>query len=236
MSGKLVGGVWLPETETHLAEVMTGKDARLVEGKATYQYKKLEACLRHLGAARRRLAVDIGAHVGLWSMWLVREFSLVHAFEPIPAHRELFRRNVQAHNFVLHACALGAEAGEVALRVPLETTGNAHIAIEGRHPGTRFVAHPDRHERVEGVPLKRLDDLELEEVDFIKIDVEGYERQVLAGAWETIRRDRPILIVEQKGNDAAYGDAPNAAVKQLERWGMRPLEVISGDWIMGWPA
>ncbi len=41
-------------------------------------------------------------------------------------------------------------------------------------------------------------------------------------------------VVEQKGNDVAYGEVPEAAVKLLQSWGMRPLKVISGDWIMGW--
>lgn len=234
--GKQVGGVWLPATETHLEDMMVRnpKGVHRIGGIATYQHKKLARCLALLPHDRRRVAVDIGAHVGLWSMWLVGEFMELHAFEPVPLHRDLFARNLAGREYVLHACALGEHAGEVSIQVPLQTTGNAHVAIAGRHPGTRFVADPDEQYLVEQVPLSRLDDFPLRDVDFLKVDVEGVERAVIAGGEQTIRRDRPLICVEQKGNDSAYGDAPRAAVALLQSWGARVLDEISGDVILGW--
>ena len=87
-----------------------------------------------------------------------------------------------------------------------------------------------------GIEVVTLDSLEFETVDFIKIDVEGWEPRVLRGGEQTIKRCRPNIIVECKGNDTAYGEARNAAVTLLESWGMRQLQVLSGDFIMGWPA
>jgi methyltransferase, FkbM family len=232
--GKLVGGVWLPATETHLEDMMirNPKGMRVIDGKATYQFKKLEAAL---GLCKRRgVAVDIGAHCGLWSMWLVKHFGQVHAFEPVPLHRELFWRNVKAENVALHAMALGETEDAITMQVPLETTGNAHIAIAGQHPGTHGVEHPERFYEVPNVPLRRLDSLGIVGVDFLKIDVEGVERAVIAGAEKTIRRDKPIIVIEQKGNDRAYGDAPNAAVKLLQSWGAKIEREISGDYLMRW--
>ena len=46
------------------------------------------------------------------------------------------------------------------------------------------------------VPIVRIDDLRLDDCHFLKIDVEGMEKTVLAGAVDTIRRFRPILYVE----------------------------------------
>lgn len=235
--GQFIDGVWLPPHETHLIEIMAkGKDRRVVENKITYQYRKLEACLKHLDNGRRGVALDIGAHVGLWSMWLVKIFEQVEAFEPVPLHRELFRRNLSgsSENWALYWVALGEREGKVDITVPVEVTGNSHVSVAGPHPGTRGVAHPERIETIRDVRLRRLDDFGFERVDFIKIDVEGLERAVVAGGEHTIRRWRPLMIVEQKGNEGPYGDKPNAATELLGRWGMKPLEVISGDWIMGW--
>jgi FkbM family methyltransferase len=235
--GQLVGGVWLPATEVHLREMMLDNPkARLIrEGKATYQIRKLDAVMRYLPLGRRRVAVDIGAHVGLWSMWLVELFARVEAFEPVPLHRELFRANVTG-DYCLHACALGESDGTVDLEVPEQTTGNAHIAIGRRHPGTKHVADPDRHTVIRGVPICTLDRFGLEAVDLVKIDVEGYERAVVRGARETLARWSPVVIVEQKGNDAAYGDAPDAALAELEALGYVRQACLSGDWIMVKPS
>jgi FkbM family methyltransferase len=216
---KLIGGVWLPETEQHFVDMMlhNKKRTRVVDGKHTYQYHKLEAALRHLPADRRRVGVDIGAHVGLWSMWLVKLFGHVHAFEPVAGHADIFPWNMSADNWTLHRVALGEREGSVSLTVPPEQTGNAHVVGGGE------------------VPMVTLDSCELERVDFLKIDVEGYELPVLRGAEATLRRCRPILVVEQKGNDAKfYGQPRDAAVAWLKTLGARDLAVISGDHIMGW--
>lgn len=245
--GTLVGGVWMPKTETHLVDMMirNPKHNRVVDGKATYQYHKLEAALKHV--KQRRVAIDIGGHVGLWSMWLAKQFEHVHAFEPVPEHRALFELNVDMSRCTLHPVALGEKAGTVDIEVPAETTGNAHVAIGGkRHSGTRHVENPDVQSVTRGVEMVRLDEYAFDlhydaggtgmpdMVDFIKIDVEGFERAVVAGAEQLIRRSRPIIVVEQKGNEDNYGEAKDAAATLLQSWGMKPIKVMAGDWILGW--
>ncbi len=232
-NAKLVGGVWLPATETHFKDwMMTSKRARVVEGKRTYQYHKLEAALCHQPKARRRLCLDIGAHVGLWAMWLTREFARVESFEPVPAIAEIYPVNVDMSKATLHRVALGKAAGSVSITVPLTQTGNAHVAIPGRHPGTKYGG--DAADTWHAVPMRTLDSFGLEDVDFVKIDVEGFERAVLEGGERTIRTWRPNIVIEQKGNEAAYGEPRDAALALLKSWGMKPLAVLSGDWIMGW--
>jgi FkbM family methyltransferase len=229
-------GVWMPATETHLVDMMTRnpKGVRYIDGKPTYQYKKLEFAVGQ--CRQRRVALDIGGHVGLWSMWLVRMFEHVHAFEPVPFHRGLFERNVDMARCTLHACALGEHTGVIDIEVPDETTGNAHVAIGKRHPGTRHVANPDKQRVWRDVPLVTLDSFALERVDFIKIDVEGFERAVVQGGEQTIRSHRPVIVVEQKGNESAYGDQKDAAAKLLQSWGARPVKVLAGDWVFAWPG
>jgi hypothetical protein len=85
------------------------------------------------------------------------------------------------------------------------------------------------------VQVVRLDKLNFNEVNYIKVDCEGYEFRVLQGAEETIKRCKPIVVIEQKPHDAyskQYGQF--AAVGLLESWGMVKLDQVRDDWIMGW--
>ncbi len=107
------------------------------------------------------------------------------------------------------------------------------MSVAGRPPGTRYGIR-EAIDLWHAVPMRRLDSFGFEDVDFIKIDVEGFERAVIEGGERTIRTWRPNIVVEQKGNEAAYGEPRDAALTLLKSWGMKPLEVLSGDWVMGW--
>jgi len=73
------------------------------------------------------------------------------------------------------------------------------------------------------------------EVDYIKIDCEGFEYRVLQGAKETIQRCRPVVVIEQKPHDMYSKDYGQfAAIGLLEDWGMVRLDQVKDDWIMGW--
>ena len=151
-------------------------------------------------------------------------------------HGDLFGRNVAQDNVSLHRVALGERQGMVSITVPPDQTGHAHVADGARrHEQRGGHLSPDRWHRIGAVPIVTLDSFDLGPVAFIKIDVEGYELPVLKGARETLLRCQPILVVEQKGNDASvYGGRHSEAVHWLRSLGARDLEVISGDHIMGW--
>jgi FkbM family methyltransferase len=232
-NARLVGGVWLPDTEEHFEEMMLrNKRMRVVDGKHTYQYHKIEAAMRFQPIDRRRVCLDIGAHVGLWAMWLTKWFDVVHSFEPVPWFANIYPYNVNMEKARLYPVALGDRADEVSISVPEDMTGNSHIAIPGRVPDRRD-GHGDVRQ-CDSVSMIPLDSLEFADVDFIKIDVEGYELQVVQGAVETIKRWSPNIVIEQKGNEQAYGQPRDAACSFLRGLGMRDLQVISGDHIMGW--
>jgi len=212
-----VEGIWYPDGETHLPEHMARR-RRLVAGKPTYQYHKLEAALAHV--RRWRVAADVGAHVGLWAMHLARRFEVVHAFEPMPAHRDCFRLNLAAANVLLHACALGAGTGRVALAP----------ALAG-HSGSTCI----QPEAAGEAALARLDDFALESLDFLKLDCEGYELFALEGAEATLQRCRPVVIVEQKpGRAQRYGLRETQAVDYLQSLGATFRQAIAGDYILSW--
>lgn len=207
-------GVYLPSGEKHMVEWMT-KSGEIVDGRGTYQIKKLRAAVAL--CRDYRTAVDVGAHVGLWSMQLQKQFGAVEAFEPVAAHRECFLQNLYAkENVRLHDCALGEEEGKVSMTLDVASTGSTRIAGDG------------------DIPLRRLDDFKLVDVDFIKLDCEGYELHSLKGGAETIERCLPVIIVEQKpGRAQRFGLPPTGAVQWLEStFGYRCAKEMSGDFIM----
>lgn len=206
-------GVYLPDGETHLVDWMN-KAGEIVDGRGTYQLKKLRAALSHV--KQFRTAVDIGAHCGLWSMQLAKRFQTLHAFEPVAQHRECFVRNLEsAANVSLHGCALGDREDTIKITTAPTSSGDSRVDGSG------------------DIPMRTLDSFELQDVDFIKIDCEGYELFVVRGAEETIKRCRPVMIVEQKGHGMQfYGFRKEEAAELLESWGMRRVVNMSGDIVL----
>lgn len=213
---KLAGGVWLPDHEQHLIDWMEHpKNRTLIDGKITYQWGKQMAAMALV--RRFGVAVDVGAHCGLWSMHLVKRFAQVHAFEPVAEHRACFEKNVQADNARLYPYALGEAEGSCAIETPQGSSGGSFVVKGGE------------------IPVKRLDGFDLPEVDFLKIDCEGYELFVLRGAEEMLKRCRPAIIVEQKPNRPdRYGLKQTEAVQYLEKLGARLRQIYSGDYLMSW--
>ena len=214
---KIRHGIYLPETDTHFDTMLSG-GADLVHGKGTYQLKKYRAALKYV--KNKGLAVDIGGHVGLWSRVMSYDFVLVIAFEPIAIHRQCFELNCKGlGNVQLNAMAIAETVGELHFNMPIDNTGHTHVANEG--------------ESCQSAPLDSI--ILGAAIDFLKIDVEGFELQVVKGAEQTIRRDRPTIIIEQKPNNAEnYGTGRWDAVNLLKSWGAIERQVISGDHILSW--
>lgn len=213
---------YLPDGERHLQSWMNSVGRR-VDGRLTYQFHKYEAALQFVPV--RNVAVDVGAHVGLWSYFMARDFASVVAFEPMKAHADCWVENMAGHgNATLHRVALGETVKMVALSTRrADSSGDTGVDLHGGNAISRQC---------------RLDDFDLDRVDFIKVDCEGYELFVLRGAGETIRRCKPVIVVEQKphtGGPARYGIGETAAVTFLQSLGMKEMtKPMSGDWIMGW--
>lgn len=213
---KQVRGFWLPDGEEHLVSFL--EKGPLFEGGPTYQFQKLTAALAFV--KRKCVAVDIGGHCGLWSRPLSYIFKEVHAFEPVAAHRECFEKNLAGReNWALYPFALGDREGPISLHSGPNSSGDTYVKAGGEH-----VAQ-----------MRTLDSFELTGVDFIKIDTEGHEYFVLKGGEQTIRRDKPAIIVEQKpGKGSQFGLGDRDAVELLKSWGATLHKEISGDFIFAW--
>ena len=157
------------------------------------QMRRGEAEFRMLPflADRSRASLDVGAHKGAYSYALLKYSQAVHAFEPNPKMFDVL--SSWAHDrVILHPLALSNESGQADLLVPRRGHGYSNqgsslsaVKVAGDHGTVR-------------VNTRRLDDCDIDNVGFIKIDVEGFEKEVLEGGRELIRRDRPNLLIEME--------------------------------------
>ncbi|MDX1964358.1 MAG: FkbM family methyltransferase [Pirellulales bacterium] len=206
-----IAGIFLPDHEAHMP-------AYLRQTGGAYQSKQLQRALQFV--TNWRTAVDIGAHVGTWSKALVQKFQRVIAFEPLPQLRACLEKNVVSDRLQIIPIALGNEHGAVSFSYDEAHSGATHV-----EPGKAGL-----------IPLGMLDDFRLEEVDFIKIDTEGFELPVLQGAAKTLAANQPVIIVEDKLHGVKhYGQQPYAVIEFLESLGGVILDRIVDDFIMGWP-
>lgn len=215
---KQIEGFWLPDAEQHLIPYLESgpRDG----AHPSYQLHKLLAAMEFVKAFG--VAVDVGAHCGLWSLPLSKRFRIIHAYEPVEAYRECYELNLADTGgciIALHAGALGDRDGTVSLHTGPNSTGDTYVKDGGEH-SSRMVT---------------LDSQNLAGIDFMKIDCEGFEYFVLKGGELTIRRDQPCIIVEQKpGKAKQYNLGDTDAVKLLKSWGAVMRKEISGDFICSW--
>ena len=206
---KNVKGWWFPEPEQHLTE--------MVQASGEYQEAHRLYSLRCVKSFRT--ALDIGSHVGLWTRDLAAMFQRVIAIEPIAIHRECFQRNVAAANVQLLPYAAGNKPGYATFDFNAANTGNTHICDSERGD----------------VPVITIDSLNLSDVDYIKIDTEGFELHVLEGARETLLRCRPIVNIEQKANSEEFYQIPRYSASEfLQSLGAKPIGRVVDDVVFGW--
>ncbi len=139
----------------------------------------------------RRVSIDVGANKGVYTYWLARYSRHVYAFEPNPKIFRILKASAaRAPRVTLSPIALSDASGRAQLHVPRTESGysNQRATLHEQSPGCAYGELE--------VETRRLDDEGIDEVGFIKIDVEGHEFAVLDGAAETIRRDRPVLLIE----------------------------------------
>ena len=151
-------------------------------------------------AARSRVTLDVGAHVGFYALLagLANPAGRVFAFEPMPLAMERLRRHVALNrlaNVEGVACAAGDRDGEAELHFPRGNPLPCSAGLSGEFYAP-WAEAMDRT-RVSCVTLDAfVRERRLDGVDLVKIDVEGTEAAVLRGARETLERFRPDIVCE----------------------------------------
>ena len=217
---KKFGEFWIPDVDARWGSHWL-KSYRLYRRGRGPKIPDIEEALGYCG--RWTLAVDGGANVGAYARVLARRFERVIAFEPAPDTFACLARNLQEWGFTHRV-----EACQNALSDCVES-----VSL-GTEPGRRS---PSR--RVVGsgtIATVRIDDLNLPDLAFLKLDVEGYEERALRGAQKTLLRCRPLVMFEDKPKKSSQFGDPRGAHRFLESIGMKPIARIGPkqiDWLYG---
>jgi FkbM family methyltransferase len=161
-----------------------------------YEVTEMKCFLSHVPATRRGTILDIGANVGTHSLQFAKAFKAVHAFEPNPMIWAQFERNMQLNNcgnVHLHKVGLADADTELPLHLTSKTNyglGTFSTVEQYDRPLKPAAVCPIRH------AANYVTNLGVKQVDAIKIDVQGFEPEVLGGLRAVLERDRPIVWCE----------------------------------------
>ena len=140
---------------------------------------------------RKRTMIDIGANIGIFARPAAEQFERVICFEPVAKNFEVLEKNLESYsNVELHCLGISDRPQSATFKMMSMKCGvTRQVDVFEEEPG---------YEQHSG-ELVTLDQYHFDNVDWIKIDVEGYEMQVLEGSKDTIKRNRPWLLLEDNG-------------------------------------
>lgn len=149
--------------------------------------------------------LDIGANIGHHSLVfskLAGNAGKVIAFEPIPRIYNQFLESVQLNemtNIEIKNYALSNNVGKVNLYLDEENYGHSSI-IKDKENMTKHIE----------IQTERLDNLNVGKIDFVKIDVEGYEWNVIEGGMKTFTENKPVIVMEYSPEFYQASDASHS--------------------------
>ncbi len=146
---------------------------------------------------RGELFVDIGAHVGTWSIRASPHYQKVVSFEPTAKTAALLVKNIRDNhvgNVSVRVLALGAEDGAGTMHHFSHQSGGNSLTTS--HPLLR----PQMPRRMNPVQIRQLDRFQFHPT-LVKVDTEGYELNVLAGASETLKHTGKIILEAHRIGD-----------------------------------
>lgn len=165
---------------------------------------------------------DIGANIGLYTLSAGRHAGsngLVIGFEAHPATFRYLKRNVARRpdfRIVVENMAVGAQTGEARIAFNASNPGETHMSAGSEAGDPVFMVALDDYCLQHAIPR----------IDYMKIDVEGYEANVLRGAAAIIAASPDILIQTEyePRHLARYGN-PAGMEHLLADWGFHPHEI-----------
>jgi FkbM family methyltransferase len=173
---KWIKGFWIPKEDKHCHPAVLGN------------IKDIDHALKY--CRYKRLCIQAGGNFGAWPAYLATEFEKVVTYEPDEVNfGALVRNTCHFRNLIPFQYGLGAEVAMVGIERDPKNVGAHQLTTT---PGHIPVTTIDR-----GPPLAN--------IDLIMLDIEGMEPLALEGAKQTIKRCRPVIMVEDKGLSQRYG-------------------------------
>tara|TARA_B100000575_G_C23140644_1_gene663650 strand:- start:1511 stop:2185 length:675 start_codon:yes stop_codon:yes gene_type:complete len=188
---KKIKGYYIPENDEHFEGYFSKFDH--------YQEAQRNRALSHV--EDWDTAIDIGANIGLWSKDFTAFFSRTICFEPNTSCLDCLKKNINISKAEIYNFALGSENTNGYLYCPKSTGGSSlinqtkYLGVDklGNEIWDKFKVDTPKRK----VNIKTLDSLELIDISFIKIDVQGYEFEVLKGSVDTLKKNNPIICIEE---------------------------------------
>ena len=146
-------------------------------------------------------SIDVGVYRVVYSYEMSKYSEKVHAFEPNPIIFKYINKNLKKFikNIHLYNFALSNQNKTMNLKIPIRNSNsNKEIFEEYYEMGKATIHNENNFENYENfeIQTKTIDELSFDnKISFIKIDVEGHELEVIEGAKNTIKKDKPILLV-----------------------------------------
>lgn len=222
-----IGGLYFPDEESHFTT--------WGENVANYQRPQRDKALSYVKDFA--LAIDVGGHVGIFSRHFAQHFDKVIAFEPMPNLRECLALNAPA-NVQIEPRAVADFEGMVQM-----------YGLSHRNSGCSFINNDARVDKPDitsdkyepgnllDVPVTSIDALGLDRLGLIKIDVQGADHLVLAGARDTLPRCKTVVLVEEK--PVGGPDGPIAHIQVMHEFmtsiGAVAREKVGADRIFTFP-
>lgn len=152
-------------------------------------YQQSSIDLAYTNISQFNQVIDIGGNVGLHSVRFAQKFKEVVSFEPSLINFECLQKNCSTFdNVKLENCGLGEVEETVVISVPKNTDNcGAFSIVDFKDYQLELIQ--------ERIVIKTLDSYKLSP-DFIKIDTQGYEMNVLRGAVNTIKQHKPVFLIE----------------------------------------
>ena len=191
-----VNDFWVPSNDVHIEQWKSGTPFT--------QNKCLNKFIKYCESQTKKMktVIDVGAWCGTWAKAIEPFAKKVIAFEPDKIHFECLQRNCTI-NCTPRMEAVGAQLQEVSL-----TEDNFTQAKRVNEKGN--------------IRMITLDHMAYEDVDMIKIDVEGYEMEVLKGATKTLESVK-YLMIELNNNTKKYGSNNVEVEKHIVSLGFKVL-------------
>ncbi len=136
---------------------------------------------------KKRRFLDIGTNVGIYSYYFSKKFSKIESFEPLKeiTHRLKALNN---KNIKIHHLGLSNRNGNLEFYIPIKN--------KKMIPPLATLEKRNKPYKIRTIDVKCLDEFNFKDVDFIKIDVEGHEYNVILGALKTIKQNQPAIVCE----------------------------------------
>ncbi len=170
--------------------------------------------------------IDIGANLGYYSYFMSKHIGAhgkLIAVEPVPLFGKIWGHNMRrlkSKNFQLFSCALGEKEGSISMGTP-QINGVLH------HGMTHVIDENTENVSLKfNVQMKIADTLfsDIEKLDFVKVDVEGYEHLVFGNMINTIDKFRPVIQSELSGSENR-----SAVISLLRQYNYEAMVLRNGE-------